>query len=69
MTRCLSDALCLSPAEVALILNQLGPVCSNSTGDGQGEDAGNDEDVRLVKKLVQRIVVDRAAKRNESDED
>jgi hypothetical protein len=54
-------------AEVALVLNMLGPVCSSGAdGDeGDNEEAGlRGEDVRLVKRLVQRVV----AQREEGDE-
>jgi hypothetical protein len=55
-------------AEVALVLNMLGPVCSSGADDdeggGDGEAGLRGEDARLVKRLVQRVV----AQREEGDE-
>lgn len=67
-------AATLSPhtlrAEVAIVLNGLGPVCRSSEEDGGGaEGGGAGEDMRLVKQLVQRVVAERAEGDEDSDFD
>lgn len=57
-------------AEVALVLNAIGPVCkAGSEEDAEGSDLRQGEDFRLVRQLVKRVVAQKEEEEDENSDD